>query len=166
MGLFDKWKKKTQDEQLAAAGTAVVQQDETPGVVKESKKGKAASKKTKKTETPTGGEAVTPVDEALLGRMATGVNPRDILLRAHITEKAAIQEGKHIYTFIVASYASKPMVAEAVYRMFGYKPVSIAILKRPGKVVRFGRTMGKRSAQKIARVTMKEGEVLSIHKGV
>ncbi len=97
---------------------------------------------------------------------ATGLHPQQVILRAHVTEKAANDEAHRVYTFVVADFANKYMVATAVAQLFGVKPASVRILNRAGKLVRFGRNVGVRSDRKIARVVLKEGDTISVHTGV
>lgn len=158
MGIFDKWTKKTKDEQLAASTAS---SDTTKGAKEE---GAKTTKAAKEMETLTEA-AHTP---ALVNGNGEGapLRAQEILLRAHITEKAAADEGKSVYTFVVPIFANKYMVKMAVKQMFGLMPVAVRMINRAGKQVRFGRSIGHRSNRKIARVYMKEGEVLSIHKGV
>lgn len=96
----------------------------------------------------------------------TGLHPQEVILRAHVTEKAASDEAHRVYTFVVAHFANKFMVATAVFQLFGVKPASVRILNRAGKVVRHGRSVGVRSDRKIARVVLKEGDTISVHTGV
>lgn len=96
----------------------------------------------------------------------TGLHPQHVILRAHVTEKAAHDEAHRVYTFVVADSANKYTVATAITQLFGVKPASVRILNRAGKVVRYGRNEGVRSDRKIARVVLKEGDTISVHTGV
>lgn len=152
MGIFNKWSKQKKDEQLKAAGKSSDTPVSTDAVeTKKSAPKKAAAKKSaQKTSQPV---------------LTAGVHA-GVLSRTHITEKSAAGESVGVYTFEVSPTANKYTVALAVQERFGVTPEKITIMNRRGKRVRFGYRKGKRKNRKFARVFLKKGEVLSVHKGV
>lgn len=89
-----------------------------------------------------------------------------VLVRPLVTEKAAHESVGGKYTFVVASDANKIMVARSVEAVYGVKPTAVRIVRLPGKRVRRGRLVGKRSGIKKAIVTLPKGETIQIYEGV
>lgn|GEM_PF-220779 len=83
-----------------------------------------------------------------------------VLVRAHLTEKSSVLAERGQYTFVVASGAEKVAIARAVAARYGVHPVRVAIVRLPGKRVRYGKTAGRRSGVKKAIVTLKSGETI------
>jgi large subunit ribosomal protein L23 len=81
-----------------------------------------------------------------------------VLVRPHLTEKSSILAERGQYTFIVLPSAEKVAIARAVATRYGVHPVRVAIVHLPGKSVRYGKTVGRRSGVKKAIVTLKNGE--------
>ncbi|HZS46399.1 MAG TPA: 50S ribosomal protein L23 [Blastocatellia bacterium] len=80
-----------------------------------------------------------------------------------ITEKAlslkeASQDTGQLLTFRVATEANKREIREAVETIFKVKVSSVRVANYKGKVVRRGRTFGRRNDWKKAYVTIKAGE--------
>ena len=70
------------------------------------------------------------------------------------------------YSFLVSPKANKFQIAQAVNELYGVKPISVNIGHIPGKVVRFGRSMGRRSDYKKAIVTLEKGKTIVLHENV
>ena len=91
-------------------------------------------------------------------------DPRDIILAPVVSEKsyAAMESG--VYTFKVASSASKPEIRDAVEALFDVSVVKVNTLNRQGKRKRNRRTggWGQRSSQKRALVTLAEGDSIDL----
>lgn len=83
---------------------------------------------------------------------------RRILLTPHLTEKSSALAERRQYTFLVPLHAEKGSVAAAVAERYGVRPVRVAIVRTIGKTVRYGRSVGRRSATKKAIVTLPEGK--------
>jgi large subunit ribosomal protein L23 len=91
-------------------------------------------------------------------------DPRDVLIRPVVSEKAyALLEG-NVYVFQVHTSASKPEIRHAVESIFDVTVTSVNTLNRKGKVRRNRRnnTMGKRPDTKRAIVTLAEGDSIEI----
>ena len=82
----------------------------------------------------------------------------DVLLFPVYTEKALLASGMRKYVFEISTTATKLAVKKAFFNLFGMMPESVNIVKTPGKVVRYGRVMGKRNDVKKAIITLKKGE--------
>ena len=75
-----------------------------------------------------------------------------------LTLKEETQDAKQLLTFRVATGANKREIREAVEKIFKVKVDSVRVANYKGKIVRRGRTFGKRSDWKKAYVTIKAGE--------
>ena len=80
-----------------------------------------------------------------------------ILKHARITEKASMQQGGNVYTFDVASSATKRDIVRAVYALYKVKPIKVATVKVPEKKVRNMRTgkIGVKKGSKKAKIAKK-----------
>lgn len=97
------------------------------------------------------------------GAVASSANasvPASVLVRPHITEKAAQATAKGIYTFEVAKSATKTQVMEAVQALYKVSPVKVAMVKIPRKRVQLRRKRGygTKGGLKKAYVYLKEGD--------
>jgi len=54
----------------------------------------------------------------------------------------------------------------AVEELYGTKPERVNVINVQGKVMRFGRSMGRRSDFKKAIVTLPSGKTINLHEGV
>lgn len=89
----------------------------------------------------------------------------DVIKGPVITEKALkIKEaraeggGKQLLSFIVAPQANKHSIKSAVEQIFKVKVDSVRIINGRGRVVRRGRTFGRKPDWKKAYVTLQAGE--------
>ncbi len=160
MGIFSKWKKKKTDEQLAAASEVKSAPKTTAKAAKVVKKDGKATVDQKAVSEKSAKTAPAPAVPQTGGTLA------NVLVRTHITEKAAGHEGEGVYTFEVSPRANKYMIAQAVQNRFHVEVAKVTIMNRRGKRVRFGTRRGKRKDRKLARVTLVKGQTLSVHKGV
>lgn len=94
----------------------------------------------------------------------------ETIIRPVVTEKSSGQYGTDkVYTFHVATKASKTAIREAIQGMFGVTVTRVRTInvrakeRRPGGLGR-GRS-GVRSAWKKAIVTLKDGDVIPIFEG-
>ena len=90
---------------------------------------------------------------------------RDILIRPIVTEKttALMEQGK--YTFRVPLAATKIQIRQAVEQIFNVKVQAVNTMRYEGKLIRMGRTQGRRSDWKKAVVTLKPGEAIELFEG-
>ena len=81
-----------------------------------------------------------------------------IILAPYVSEKSTRLADKHKqFVFEVRPDASKPLIKQAVEKMFNVKVERITVLNAQGKVKRHGRTSGCRRASKKAYVRLKPG---------
>ena len=81
----------------------------------------------------------------------------DVILKPVVTEQSMDIMADKKYTFLVHPEADKPMIKEAVEKMFpGTKVKSVNTLNQDGKTKRRGRTEGKTAKTKKAVVTLTE----------
>lgn len=121
------------------------------GDKKETKKEKTGARAVKK---PKAVIATAP-------RAATKVaSVSNVLVRPHITEKAAQATARGVYTFDIRPDATKETVAAAIESVYRVKPVKVGIVKTPGARVRLRtrRGYGRRSDAKKAYVYLKKGD--------
>tara|TARA_Y100000031_G_C8132795_1_gene343757 strand:- start:174 stop:617 length:444 start_codon:yes stop_codon:yes gene_type:complete len=147
MALKNIFKKKKEQEALEAApqkkaDEVKVAKEEKK---KETKKGKAAATKSKK--------------------MVSEQTDR-VIVRPHITEKAAILAHANQYVFVVHPDANQIQIRNAVKELYGVLPVRVNVQNYAGKAVRFGRVRGKRKAWKKAIVTLPKGSKIDVYEGV
>ena len=82
----------------------------------------------------------------------------NIIVSPRISEKATIRadlDNQHVFS--VLKDATKPEVKEAVELMFDVKVKSVRLMNVQGKLIRVGRTFGKRKDWKKAYVRLQEG---------
>ncbi len=108
-------------------------------------------------------KAAAPAKEASTG---TGI-ARDlahILSHARITEKATMNHTNQVYTFDVATEATKRDVIRAVYQIYKVTPKSVNMVTVPTKEVRNARTgrKGVKGGGKKAYVYLKSGDSIII----
>ena len=91
--------------------------------------------------------------------LASGKNPRDILIAPVVSEKSygLLDEGK--YTFVVDPRSNKTEIKIAVEQIFNVKVDSVHTLNRKGKTRRTRFGLGKRKDTKRAIVTLREGTI-------
>ena len=98
---------------------------------------------------------------------ADRVNVYDVIERPVVTEKAANQSERRIYTFLVHGSANKHTVADAVEVLYGVRPKKIRIAKRPPKRKRIRisgkeREYGMTAQKKKAYVFLREGDTIKL----
>ena len=82
----------------------------------------------------------------------------NIIVSPRISEKATVRadlDNQHVFS--VLKDATKPEVKKAVELMFDVKVKSVRLMNVQGKLIRVGRTFGKRKDWKKAYVRLQEG---------
>jgi large subunit ribosomal protein L23 len=81
-----------------------------------------------------------------------------IILSKITTEKSTRLEQSFVYSFAVAMSANKHSIAEAIFQLYGVRPLSVRTSITHGKQRRVGRTRTQKQLpdEKMAYVTMKE----------
>ena len=87
---------------------------------------------------------------------------RDVILAPVVSEKSYSAIDRNVYTFLVAPTANKTEIEIAVEKIFDVKVCQVNTMWRHGKQKRTRYTMGQRSAQKRALVTLAEGDKIEI----
>lgn len=89
------------------------------------------------------------------------MNINSILLKPRITEKALSLVKKDVYSFEIATRATKTDVKKAVESLFKVTVDHIKIVTKKGKVRRVGKTMKTKRLpnKKVALVALKEGKI-------
>jgi large subunit ribosomal protein L23 len=81
-----------------------------------------------------------------------------LLLAPYVSEKSTRVADKHKqFVFEVRPDATKPLIKQAVEKMFNVKVQSITVLNSSGKKKRVGRMLGRRRNTKKAYVRLKAG---------
>jgi large subunit ribosomal protein L23 len=89
-------------------------------------------------------------------------SPRDVIIRPMVSEKSYSGLEQNRYTFLVAPDSNKTEIKEAVQRIWNVRVLRVNTMNRKGKVKRFRYTRGKRPDQKMAVVTLAEGDSIEI----
>ena len=91
-------------------------------------------------------------------------DPRDVLIAPVVSEKSYGLLEENVYTFNVATDASKPEIKQAVESIFDVTVLKVNTLNRKGKRKRNRRngTFGKRADTKRAMVTLAEGDEIDL----
>ncbi|MBM4230538.1 MAG: 50S ribosomal protein L23 [Gammaproteobacteria bacterium] len=87
----------------------------------------------------------------------------NVLVAPHVTEKSALaMQNSNQYAFRVRRDATKPDIKAAVELMFQVKVESVNVVSEPGKVRRFGKTLGRTQDWKKAYVRLAAGQAIDL----
>lgn len=86
----------------------------------------------------------------------------NVLVRPHITEKAALLAEKGTYVFEVAKDTNKIEIAKAVKAIYNVTPVRVNIVNLPNTNVFVRGKKGVKSGVRKALITLKEGDKIEI----
>jgi large subunit ribosomal protein L23 len=95
----------------------------------------------------------------------TIANPRDVLLKPVVSEKAYGLLDENKYVFEVRPDANKVEIRIAVEQIFGVKVLNVNTLNRQGKRIRTRAGFGKRKDTKRAIVSLAEGDRIDLFGG-
>ncbi len=90
----------------------------------------------------------------------------DVIVSPVITEKATMASEHNQVVFKVAMNATKPMIKEAVEKLFDVKVKSVNTMVRKGKLKVFKGVRAHRSDVKKAIVTLEEGQSIDVTTGL
>ena len=126
------------------------------------------TKKSAQGGSPEGGEALEKEHDhaSEVKALPAGSRAHSVMVKAVVSEKAAMGEAQGVYTFIVAGHANKHEVARAVMAMYGVLPTAVRMQNRNGKQVARGRLFGRTHDTKRALVTLPKGKSIRVHEGV
>ncbi|MCS7232305.1 MAG: 50S ribosomal protein L23 [Elusimicrobiota bacterium] len=85
-----------------------------------------------------------------------------VLKRPIITEKTTKMRQQGVYVFEVDKSASKPLIKEAVEKIFNVDVVDVRTITMRGKLRRYGRYEGYKSDWKKAIVKIKQGQTIKL----
>lgn len=139
MGLLDRFRKKQHQEQLQ-------RQQEVRPAANFSEKPSAPSVATNKKEKPSVAPQKTVEKKVRVGDVS-------LILSPLVTEKSSMLLGDKKAVFEVNLHATKNEIAKAIHTLYGVTPISVRIVIRPSKPVRFGGFAGSRKITKRAIVT-------------
>ena len=86
----------------------------------------------------------------------------NVLVRPHVTEKAAILAEKGTYVFLVARDTNKIEIAKAVHALYNVKPVRVNIVNLPDTNVFVRGKKGVKSGVRKALVTLAKGDKIEL----
>jgi large subunit ribosomal protein L23 len=141
MGLLDRFRKKIPTTPSPAAKDGAV----------------AAVKKLAKPEAGEGPAALPSGASELASRL---------LVKPHVSEKAARLAQQGVYVFDVSLDAEKVAIRKAVESLYKVQVTSVHTVRHAGKPVYRGRRAGARKAWKKALVTLAKGQSISLYEGV
>ena len=101
----------------------------------------------------------TKKEKAPTGKVSAMVG---VLVRPHITEKAAILAEKNTYVFVVARDTNKIEIAKSIQAIYGFVPVRVNIVNLPDTNVFVRGKKGVRAGVRKALVTLKKGDKIEI----
>jgi large subunit ribosomal protein L23 len=87
---------------------------------------------------------------------------RDVILAPVVSEKSYTAIDQNVYTFVVAPTANRTEIRQAIESIFDVSVLKVNTMWRRGKRKRTRYTMGERSSQKRAVVTLAEGDKIEI----
>lgn len=90
----------------------------------------------------------------------------DVITAPHITEKSTLASENNAVVFKVAGDATKPQIKEAVEAIFGVSVTGVNTLVMKGKTKRWKGKPYKRTDQKKAIVTLKDGDSIDVTSGI
>jgi large subunit ribosomal protein L23 len=118
-----------------------------------------AKKATKKTEEA---PAASTTKSAVKGSALSNA----LLVRPHVSEKAARLADRGTYVFDVAPHAEKISIRKAVESLYGVSVTDVRIVNLSGKPTQRGRRVSRRRDLKKALVTLKKGQTIAMYEGV
>lgn len=117
-------------------------------------------KKTEKTKTGKESTAVAKVVSAKSG--STTGKFANVLIRPHVTEKAALLAEKNTYVFKVSENTNKIEIAKAIRALYGVNPIRVNIINLPKTNVLVRGKMGVKSGVRKALVTLAKTDKIEL----
>ncbi len=156
MGLLDRFKKDSREQTAPQTAKSLV-----------SKK-KQSDKKVEKTENVETNSVVKEIKKEQNNKKSVTKESSlyQVLVRPLVSEKAAAEESRGVYSFVVDKDANKFQIKEAIAAIYKVRPTRVRVININGKFVRQGRSYGRRSDWKKAVVTLPKGQSINIHEGV
>ena len=98
--------------------------------------------------------------------MTKNSNDYTVIVSPIVTEKSTRASENNQVVFKVSDRSTKGSVKQAVENIFGVKVKAVNMIRRKGKIKIFKGKKGKRSDEKKAIVSLKEGETIDFSGGV
>lgn len=89
-----------------------------------------------------------------------------LIVRPIVSEKSAYLASGGTYVFEVVTSANRVEVGQAVFQIYGVRPVKVNILIQRGDQTRSGRRLGTQKRRKRALVTLPKGKKIDVYEGV
>lgn len=89
-----------------------------------------------------------------------------VIIRPLVTEKASVLQSMNKYSFVIATWATKNQVKQAMLDLYGVATSKIHVVNMEGKRIRFGKNQGRKADAKKAIVTLPKGQTITVHEGV
>ena len=90
----------------------------------------------------------------------------DVILAPHITEKSTMASEANAVVFKVAGDATKPQIKAAVEALYGVEVTKVNTINVKGKTKRWKGKPYKRTDEKKAIITLKDGQMIDYTSGV
>jgi len=91
-------------------------------------------------------------------------DPRDVVRRPIVTEKSMRGTTMNKYTFEVDRGSAKPVIRDAVQRLFKVRVTKVNVITIPGRQRRRGKHYYREAAFRKAIVTLAEGDKIHLEK--
>lgn len=156
MAIFNRKKKQEEAQKAPVAKPSTPSASDT----------KAAPKKSESSASPSAKATGDKVPKKEIRTDARAAHYASLLLKPHVSEKAAVLADKGVYVFDVPLTANKIEIGKAVEAIYGVHVKKVRTERGIGKTVRRGRKLGHRNAWKKALVELKNGETISLVEGV
>ena len=91
-------------------------------------------------------------------------DPRDVIRRPIVTEKSMRGTTIGKYTFEVAGGSTKPVIRDAVQRLFGVRVTKVNVIATPGRQRRRGQHYYREPGRRKAIVTLAQGDKIDLEK--
>ncbi|MEX0933212.1 MAG: 50S ribosomal protein L23 [Candidatus Paceibacterota bacterium] len=118
-------------------------------------------KKEKPTEVKTE-KSTTTLKKNASDATQSGIPAPMVLVRPHITEKAAVLTDENVYVFEVTPRATKYTIKQAITSLYKKTPLKVRIARKAPKTVMRRTGAGQKPGLKKAYVFMKKGDALDI----
>ncbi len=91
-------------------------------------------------------------------------DPRDVIRRPIVTEKSMRGTAINKYTFEVDAASPKPVIRDAVQRLFQVGVTKVNVIKIPGRARRRGQRYYQAAGYRKAIVTLRDGDKIDLEK--
>ncbi len=91
-------------------------------------------------------------------------DPRDVIRRPIVTEKSMRGTAISKYTFEVDGTSPKPVIRDAVERLFQVTVTKVNVIKIPGRMRRRGQHYYREAGHRKAIVTLRAGDNIDLEK--